>query len=187
MIRRWYALQVHAGREKWIVSYLEHRGLEHLLLCRSEVRRWSDRLTTIRKPIFSGYVFCHLGEGEHVRALSVPGVLRIVGYGRLPVPVADEEIAALQILSRGELPLEEWPYLQEGDQVRLEGGALDGLLGRFVQARGGGRVVVSVTILQRSVAVEIDRSRLTPAMRVLHPLVARVGVSDGVGPDRLIS
>jgi transcription antitermination factor NusG len=183
MTKQWYALQVYAGREKYIASHLENSGLEHLLLLRYETRRWSDRLKSVETPAFPGYIFCHMELGNRIKALSAPGVLKIVGYGKTSVPVADEEIAALQILNRRKLQLEAWPYLREGDQVRLEGGSLDGLTGRFVEERGRFRVVVSVTILQRSVAVEIDRSRLTQVTYPREPLAARNAASREIGPD----
>ena len=75
--------------------------------------------------------------------------------------LADEEIAALQVLQKASYPIERWPYLREGDFMRIEGGALDGLVGRFIRAKSGCRMVVSVTLLQRSVSVEINPSRLT--------------------------
>jgi transcription antitermination factor NusG len=186
MIKRWFALQVHAGREKWIASYLEDLGFEHLLLVRREMRRWSDRFKTIEKPIFTGYVFCRFHFEDRVKLLSGPGVLRIVGYGRTPMPVDDHEMAAVQTLSTTELPLRECPYLNEGDFVRLEGGSLDGLVGRFVEARAGARVVVSVTILQRSVAVEIDRSRLTAIQSVANPSISRKHAMAGSDPERFL-
>jgi transcription antitermination factor NusG len=161
MMKRWFALQVHAGREKWIASYLEDFGFQHLLLLRRETHRWSDRPKTIEIPLFAGYVFCRFELEERVRVLSGPGVLRIVGCGKTPVPVEETEISSLQMLNNSGFPIHECPYLHAGDSVRIEGGSLDGVVGCFVKSRGCDRVVVSVTILQRSVAVEIDRSRVT--------------------------
>lgn len=162
MTNRWYAVQVQAGREKWVASYFGDKGLDHLLLLRREKRRWTDRFKTIEIPLFAGYIFCRFGAQERNTVLSAPGTLRVVGCGRMPLPIDDDEIAALQILEKSEYLLVEWPYLTEGDWVRLEGGALDGLLGRVVRTQGGFRVVVSVTIMQRSVAIEVERSRLRP-------------------------
>jgi transcription antitermination factor NusG len=162
MSKKWFAVQVHTGREKWIAAYLEGYGFEQLLLLRRDKRRWSDRVKLIETPIFPGYVFCCFDLEQRGKVLSGPGVMRIVGYGRNATPIEDQEIAALQILHRAPCALEAWPYLREGDYVRIEGGALDGLVGRFARSHTGRRVVVSVTLLQRSVAVDIDRSRLTP-------------------------
>ena len=160
MTSRWYAVQVHAGREKWVASYFGDHGLDYLLLLRREKRRWTDRSKIIEIPLFTGYVFCRFNVQERNTVLSAPGTLRLVGCGRTPLPIAEDEIAALQILEKSEYLLMEWPYLTEGDLVCLEGGALEGLLGRVVRVQGGYRVVVSVTIMQRSVAIEVDRSRL---------------------------
>lgn len=160
MRKQWFAVQVYTGREKWVASFLAECGFSQLLLLHREQRQWSDRLKTIDTPMFPGYVFCHFDPQQRVKVLSGQGVLRIVGYGRTPTPVDDEEIAALQVIKHAACPVEKWPYLHEGELVRIEGGSLDGLTGRFAHNKTGCRVVVSVSILQRSVAVEIDRSRL---------------------------
>lgn len=162
MKKQWFALQVHTGREKWIGSYLAGREVEQLVLLQKENRQWSDRRKNIERPIFPGYVFSRFAMDARAPILSTPGVLRIVGFGRIPVPVSDEEIASLQILDRADCPLQRWPFLQQGDLVRIEGGALDGLVGGFVEEKKGCRIVISVTLLQRSVATEVDSYCVTP-------------------------
>ena len=162
MNSRWFALQVHTGREKWIGAYLASGEFEQLVLLQKDIREWSDRRKNIDVPIFPGYVFCHFDLQVRSRVLLTPGVQRIVGNGWTPIAIEDEEIAALQLLQKASCPIERWPYLREGDLMRIDGGALDGLVGRFVRAKSGCRIVVSVTLLQRSVSVEIDPSRLTP-------------------------
>ncbi len=163
MAENWYALQVFAGKEKWTAQHLEYRGYEQLLLLYRKERQWSDRRKRVDLPVFPGYVFCRYDPAHRVSLLSVPGVIRAVGFRNQPIPVVEEEIAALRRLQHLPGLLLPWSYLREGDRVRIEGGALDGLVGTLVQVKKAARVVVSVTLLQRSVAVEVDESRLRPA------------------------
>src|SRR5438552_2390758 len=105
MKKQWFALQVHTGREKWIASYLTSLQFEHVLLLQKESRQWSDRRKSIEYPVFPGYLFCHFAIDARGPILSTPGVLRVVGYGKIPVPVPDEEIASLQMLKAADHPL----------------------------------------------------------------------------------
>jgi transcription antitermination factor NusG len=162
MTKQWFALQVHTGRERWIGSYLAGCDFEQLVLLQKEIRQWSDRRMRIETPIFPGYVFCRFELQQRAAILATPGVLRVLGNGRTPVPIADEEIAALQMLEKAEYPLQRCPYLREGDFMRIQSGSLSGLTGRVIKVKKGCRIVVSVTLLQRSVAVELDHVNLTP-------------------------
>jgi transcription antitermination factor NusG len=93
---------------------------------------------------------------DRLPILTAPGVIRIVGYDRVPVPVDEAEIKALQTLVTSEVPTEPWPFLRIGEQVQIESGPLHGLKGILLEVRGTRRLVLSVSLLQRSVAVEID-------------------------------
>ena len=93
---------------------------------------------------------------------DLPGVLNVVGSGRIPVPVEDSEIEAIQTVVSSGLRAEPWPYLQVGQQVRIEDGALCGVEGVLTSFRGTRRIVVSISLLRRSVALEIDRSVVSP-------------------------
>lgn len=161
-MKKWFALQVYCGRERWIGSYLASSGFDQLVLLQKDLRQWSDRRKIIETPVFPGYVFCLFNMEQRGAVLSVPGVHRVVGLGRTPEPVAEEEIAALKRLDQAGCPLERWPYLREGDLVRIEDGPLCGLTGHFVEARKSNRIVVSITLVQRSVAVEIGHSHVRP-------------------------
>ena len=90
-------------------------------------------------------------------------MVSVVGRGRTPVPVEDSEIASIQTVISSGLPAEPWPYLEIGQKIRIEDEALRGLEGILVDFRGKRRIVVSVSLLRRSVALEIDRSRVRPA------------------------
>ena len=160
--RFWFALRVKPRFEKVAVRILQSKGLEGFLPLYKVERRWSDRIKELELPLFSRYVFCRFSPPERLRVLSTPGVQFVVGFGATPLPVADTEIAALQTVMQSGVDARPWPYLRIGQLVRVEGGPLAGLEGILLELRNRGRLVVSVTLLQRSVAVEIDRLDVTP-------------------------
>jgi transcription antitermination factor NusG len=124
---------------------------------------WSDRIREIEQPLFPGYVFCRFPIESRLPVISVPGVIMIVGVGRRPVPVEEHEIGAVRRVLEAGWPLEPWKFLKSGDQVVIDRGALRGVAGILLSTRGGCRLILSVTLLQRSVAVEIDRDWVRPA------------------------
>jgi transcription antitermination factor NusG len=113
-------------------------------------------------PLFDGYVFCKLNLLYRMPALTIPGVIQFVGVGKTPVPIEEGEITALQSVIKSGLPSMPWPFLKVGQQVRVEHGPVRGLEGILLQVKGSHRLVLSVSLLQRSVAVEVDRDSITP-------------------------
>jgi transcription antitermination factor NusG len=107
-------------------------------------------------------VFCQFDAINRLPILVTPGVIAVVGRGRIPVPVEDSEVAALQRMVSSGFQPEPWPYLEVGQRIRIEDGALTGLEGILVSFKGSRRIVVSVSLLKRSVALEIDRSSVGP-------------------------
>jgi len=97
-----------------------------------------------------------------------PGVIQVIGIGKIPTPVDDAEIAAIQTAVQSGLPRQPWPFLQIGQRVRVECGPLCGLEGIFVDFKGRHRLVLSVTLLQRSVAVEVDGAWVIPIPQQLR-------------------
>jgi transcription antitermination factor NusG len=116
----------------------------------------------VAAPLFPGYVFCRFNAHNRLPVLVTPGVLSVVGRGRVPVPVEDAEIDAIQRVVSSGLRAEPWPYLEVGQQVRIQDGALGGLEGILISFRGSRRVVVSVSLLCRSVSLEIERFAVCP-------------------------
>jgi transcription antitermination factor NusG len=112
----------------------------------------------IRVPLFPGYVFCRFDGQKRLPILITPGVIALVGRGRIPVPVEPFEINAIQTMVSSGFPLAPWPYLEVGQKVRIEDHALRGLEGILIGFKGSHRIVVSVSLLRRSVALEIDRN-----------------------------
>ena len=115
-------------------------------------------------PLFPGYLFCRMNPHNRLPVLQTPGVIQIVGVGKSPIPVEEEEIAAIQRAEKSGLSVMPWPYLKVGHVARIEDGPLSGLTGIVVKIKSGLKLVLSVTLLQRSVAVEVDRHWLS-----VHP------------------
>jgi len=158
----WVALQVRSRAEKLVAIALSSKGIEVFLPLYTARRRWSYRVKELQLPLFDGYVFCKLNLLYRMPVLTIPGVIQFVGIGKTPVPIEEAEIAALQSVIKSGLPSMPWPFLQVGQRVRVEHGALRDLEGILLQAKGSHRLVLSVSLLQRSVAVEVDRDCVAP-------------------------
>jgi transcription antitermination factor NusG len=180
----WYALQVRSRKESYVASQILGQGYECLLPTYKSVRKWSDRVKELEQPLFPGYLFCRFDFQNRRPVITTPGVLQIVGYGRTAIPVSDQEIQALQFAVSSGIPKQPWPYLEVGQRVRVIYGTLTGLEGILVNVKGNHRVVLSVTLLQRSVAMEVESSWVSPAreesreglaQRILRPAHAQLG------------
>ena len=159
----WYAVRVQSKFETVANTVLSGKGYETFLPRYTARRRWSDRVKEVELPLFPGYLFCRFDLGAYAPPiLTTPGVIGIVSAGRTPLPVADEEIDAVQAVIRSGLPTQPWPFLTAGSLVLIEHGPLAGLEGVALDVEKKFRLVVSVSLLQRSVAVEIDRSWVRP-------------------------
>ncbi len=145
-----------------IVAHLQGQGFECFLPLYKSIRRWSDRLKEVEQPLFPGYLFCRFDFQNRRPILMTPGVQQIVGVGRTAIPVEDSELECIRAALASELPNHPWPYLQIGERVRVNYGSLNNLEGILINFKGSHRIVLSVTLLQRSVAMEIDLAWVTP-------------------------
>ena len=152
----WFAIQVRTRHELGIASYLQGKGYEPFVPTYSVRKRWSDRIKQVDTALFPGYIFCRLNLQYRLPVLTTPGVIQIVGYDHRPIPVDSAEIEGIRTMVGSGMAAEPWPYLKVGDRVRIQRGPLRGLEGMLVEVRGAHRFVISVTLLQRSVAAEID-------------------------------
>src|SRR5712691_3957305 len=157
----WFAVMARTGREKSATLLLENAGYECFLPVSKYTRRWSDRMKEIEVPLFPGYLFCRMDPHNRLPVLMTPGVIQIVGAGKTLIPVGEGEIAAIQRVVKNGLSTMPWPYLQVGNVARIEEGPLRGMTGIIVRIKSGMKLVLSVSLLQRSVAVEVDRSWLS--------------------------
>lgn len=156
----WYGVRTKSNQEKVAASVLEAKGFEHYLPMYRTRRRWSDRIVETSLPLFPGYVFCRFEPGQKLQVLNTPGVASIVSFGGIPAPVNDAEIATIQSLVQSGRAVEPHPYLKEGQAVRVVRGPLEGAEGILVKKRDDWRMIVSIALLQRSIAVEVDRECL---------------------------
>jgi transcription antitermination factor NusG len=116
----------------------------------------------VELPLFPGYLFCRFDLHNRGPLLMTPGIRQIVGVGRTPMSVDESEVEAIRQALASGLPSQPWPFLQIGERVRVSHGSLKNLEGILVNFKGSNRVVLSVTLLQRSVAMEVDLSWVTP-------------------------
>lgn len=174
MPSEWYAVQVWAGREQLSALHLRQRGYEVFLPCYRDHRRWSDRVKKIERALFAGYVFCQLHEQAAARVISAPGVIRIVGDGRGPVPIPRPEIEAIQRIVDTKLTAEPWEIVDVGQRVHVECGPLRGTEGVVLMVKSRRRLIVSIPLLQRAVAVEMEPEWISiPPAELLAASAAR--------------
>jgi transcription antitermination factor NusG len=153
---------VRSRCEKTVATIVRNKGFEDFLPIHASRRRWSDRLKSVELPLFPGYVFCRLEPQQRLSVLTIPGVLHLVGIGKTPIPIEDHEITAIQSIIQSGLAAEPWPFLEPGQRVRLNRGPLAGFEGMLIKAAKPQRLVVSVTLLKRSIAVSIEQHWATP-------------------------
>jgi transcription antitermination factor NusG len=181
---KWYALRVRSRHEDAVARHLDARGLESFLPLYKCQRRWSDRFKETDVPLFPGYVFCHFNAMNRLPVLTIPGVVHVVGIGKVPAPIDGMEIAAIQVAVKSGLPSQPWPFLRIGHRVRIEHGPLSGIEGILSGFRGHQRLVLSVTLLQRSVAVQVDEAEVQP-IPLQHRACSDPLTSQGVLTQRI--
>jgi len=152
----WYAAYTRAQHEKSVAAELGMRDVEHFLPLYSSVRRWKDRRVSLDLPLFPGYVFVRLALRDRLRVLQIPSVVRLVGFNGQPTALPDTEMEIMQSgLSQG-TRAEPHPFLTVGRRVRITAGPFAGLEGVLKRKKSNLRVVVSLELIQRSVAVDVD-------------------------------
>ena len=154
--RRWFALSVKVRHEKVVSQLLRHKGLETFLPLHTRRHRYGPRVREFDLPLFPGYLFCRSNPAIRLPILTTPGVLQMIGAGRVPIPVDDHEITSLRQAAEAGVPMVPHPFLQSGQLGRITCGPLAGLEGVVVNIKKSVRLMLSVTLLQRSVLLEID-------------------------------
>jgi transcription antitermination factor NusG len=146
-----------------VAEQLDQRSVERFLPLYESVRRWKDRWVRLQLPLFPGYVFVHMAMRDRLQVLQIPSVVRMVGFSGLPTPLSDEEVEGLrQALAQG-VRAEPHPHLTIGRRVRIIAGPLAGREGILTRRRGSTRVVLSIDLIQKSVAAEVDMAVVVPA------------------------
>lgn len=158
----WFALAVKPQHEKTVGAQLATCGLEAYVPLYRSRRNWSDRVKTVELPLFPGYVFSRFAFENRFQVIRNASVISIVGFGGVPAPISEEDIVFMRLLAAQGSGIVPWPVLHFGERVRVRTGPLDGLEGILVREKGRYRVVVSVDILNRAVAMEIERDLIEP-------------------------
>jgi transcription antitermination factor NusG len=161
----WFAIHVRTRWEQSTANILSGKGYEILLPTYKSEKRGAGRVRSVELPLFPSYVFCRFDVLKRLPILVTPGVVSIVSRGRIPVAVEPSEIAAIQTLVSSGVQAEPWPYIAVGERVRVDSTPLQGLEGILIAYKGGQRVIVSVSLLRRSVALEIDRAQISVLTR----------------------
>jgi len=165
----WFAVRTKTTHEKRVASLLNYQDYECFLPLYTCRHCWSDRIKEVQLPLFPAYVFCRFNVHARGPILKTPSVIGIAGIAGKPIPVDNHEIAAIQRINGSGLGVSPHPFLQIGHRVRIEGGPLEGLEGIIDDVRRRNRLIVSVGLLQRSVAVQIDTGWVTPISPPANP------------------
>ncbi|MGH9499169.1 MAG: UpxY family transcription antiterminator [Terriglobales bacterium] len=163
--KQWYAVQTRSRHEKMVARQLRRRGITTFLPLISQLRKWSDRQKLVESPLFPGYAFVQLAYEPKARlgVLSTDGVVNFVGAQGHGNPIPDEQITSVQNVLGNKIPCESHPYLKVGQRVRIRGGSLEGTQGILVGTRGDHRLVISVELIQQSVAIQVGGHNVVPA------------------------
>ncbi len=159
---RWYAAYTISRHEKQVARQLEERGLNCFLPLYRAIHRWKDRRKQVELALFPGYVFVHIALKDRLQVLQLPSVVQFVTFNGRPTPLPETEIDALRSGLSGNLCVEPHPYLKVGRRVRIRSGSLAGLEGILVRKKDRLRVVVSLDLIMRSAAVEVDEADIEP-------------------------
>lgn len=154
----WYAAQTRSRHERLVAHHLGMRGIVQYVPTITETHTWSDRRKKVELPLFPGYVFVQIVASNELRVqvLRIPGVVRLVGSELGGTPIPDDQIQSVRTLVDRNLPWASYPFLKEGQRVRVRGGALDGIEGIFVKRSGVDTLVISVDAIQRSLSISVQ-------------------------------
>jgi len=164
-VPRWYAAYTCANHEKRVSEQLGVRRVEHFLPLYSSVRRWKDRRVTLDLPLFPGYVFVKMALRDRLQVNQIPGVAHLVGFDGTPAALPEQEIDALRTSLVSGVRAEPHPYLRAGQRVRVKNGPLTGMEGVLLRRKGSFRLVISIELIQRSVAVDADEADVEAVRR----------------------
>jgi transcription antitermination factor NusG len=158
----WYAAYTCSRYEKCVAKQLEERRVECFLPLYRSWRRWKDRRKQVDLALFPGYVFVRIAVQERLRVLELPGVVRLVSFNGQPAPLPEQDIEALRNGLERRIYAEPHPYLRVGRRVRVRSGPMAGMEGVLVRRKDKFRVVLSIHLIQRSIAVEVDEADIDP-------------------------
>ena len=156
----WFAFRVRARHEKSVALFLGEKREECFVPLIRSTRTWAKRVAHVDLPLFSGYVFCRSHRFGLLPILKTPGVVDVIRAGNSPVPIPGSEISALELAIKALVPIEPCPYVEVGQKVAIRSGPLTGIVGIVSDRRKSGHLILSVSLLRRSVLVHIDPAHL---------------------------
>ena len=159
---QWHALYTFPRHEKAVAGELESRAVEVFLPSQVTESQWKDRRVKLQVPLFPGYVFTRIRPVQRRTVLSAPGAIRLLSFNGAPAPIDDYEIEAVRICLERGATIERRPLFELGDHVRVCSGPLEGLEGRISRCKDERRLLVPITLINQSVAVEVDVALLEP-------------------------
>lgn len=169
--RLWFALRLRSNCERIAATHLRQRGYQEFAPSYKIEKRWSDRTKQIDQFLFPGYLFCRFDPNNRLPILSSPGVVDVVGFGKIPQHIPEAEIERVRRMVESGLLVTPYPYVQVGQPVLIERGPLSGVEGILAEVKGNARLVVSVNLLRRSVSAEVDRHWIRPIPSLSSDLV----------------
>jgi transcription antitermination factor NusG len=152
----WFALSVNVRHEKVVSELLRNKGFETFLPLYKRRHQYARREREFEVPLFPGYLFCHTTLLRRLPIMTTPGVIRIIGAGRTPIPVDYKEISSIKKALEAGVPMSPHHFWQSGEIGRVNSGPLAGVEGVVVKSKQSMRLILSVTLLQRAVMLEID-------------------------------
>lgn len=153
---QWFAAYTQPNHEKAVARQLTERAIPHYLPLYESVRQWKDRKTRLEMPLFPGYVFVQMHIQNRLKVIQVSSVIRLVGFGAEPAAIPEAELAAIRTCLDHNSRIEPHPVLQVGQRARITRGALAGIEGILQRRKGIARLVLSVGLIMRAVAVEVE-------------------------------
>lgn len=162
----WYAISTRHQHERMVADALRMKGFETFLPLYSAAHRWKDRTKILNLPLYPSYVFLKGGFDRRLQLLTTPGLVGVVGFGGRPGIIPENQIVAIRRVIAGGVRAEPVPFLNCGEKVRVKAGLLEGIEGILIRKKSLYRLVLSVELLARSVAVEVDSSMVEPIRRL---------------------
>jgi len=159
---QWYAVYTNSRHEKVVARQLQDRSIETFLPLYRTWHRWKDRRKLVELPLFPSYVFVRIEAQKRLRVLQVPGVVTLVSFNSEPAVLPEKEINALRNGLENDVHAEPHPYLRVGRKVRVTRGPMVGAEGILSRKKDKYRVVISIDVLSRSIAVEVDGADVEP-------------------------
>jgi len=154
----WYAAYTCVRHERVVARQLAERRVDCFVPMYRSVRRWKDRQKTLDLALFPGYVFVRIVLRDRLKVLQVPSVVSLISFNGRPVPIDDGELDVFRNGLASQIRMAPHPYLKVGRRVRVQTGPLAGAEGILARKKDGCRLVMSIDLLMRSVAVEVDEA-----------------------------